>query len=234
MDNDVSFDTFFFISSKKLSISVTNKFNFEKIYNKEILINNDLNQINFDELNNFLDKNIFKIEKVIKNFIKNIYLIVDCDEFFPVELSIKKNNYGNLILPKNLSYVLNEAKDQCKKTFRDKKIVHLLIENYYIDEEYFSYLPKDLKCKNFSLDLKFICLSNNLINNLEKTLKRYQISLNKIISAAYIKNFITNEDEDMFKLSKKIIEGYNENEVLLVDKNIKNQGFFEKFFNFFS
>ena len=234
MDNDVSFDTFFFISSKKLSISVTNKCNFEKIYNKEILINNDLNQINFDELNNFLDKNIFKIEKVIKNFIKNIYLIVDCDEFFPVELSIKKNNYGNLILPKNLSYVLNEAKDQCKKTFRDKKIVHLLIENYYIDEEYFSYLPKDLKCKNFSLDLKFICLSNNLINNLEKTLKRYQISLNKIISAAYIKNFITNEDEDMFKLSKKIIEGYNENEVLLVDKNIKNQGFFEKFFNFFS
>jgi len=31
-----------------------------------------------------------------------------------------------------------------------------------------------------------------------------------------------------------VIEGFNENEVILEKKSIKNQGFFEKFFNYFS
>jgi len=32
----------------------------------------------------------------------------------------------------------------------------------------------------------------------------------------------------------RLINGYNDNEVILVSKRAKNQGFFEKFFNFFN
>ena len=35
-------------------------------------------------------------------------------------------------------------------------------------------------------------------------------------------------------MAKKMIDGFNPNEVILKDKSEKNQGFFEKFFNFFS
>ena len=94
-------------------------------------------------------------------------------------------------------------------------------------------MPKDLKCKNFSLDLKFICLSNDLIEILEQIFKRYQISLNRVISTDYIKKFLSNDANNIFNLSKKIIEDNFQNEVVLVSKNNKNQGFFEKFFNFF-
>ena len=57
---------------------------------KKFLINNQLNCINYKELDNFLNDNIFKIEKILDNFIKKIVVIIDLDNFFFIELSIKK------------------------------------------------------------------------------------------------------------------------------------------------
>ena len=34
-------------------------------------------RLEFNKLNNFLDENIFKIEKTLNYFIKNIYLIIE-------------------------------------------------------------------------------------------------------------------------------------------------------------
>ena len=113
-------------------------------------------------------------------------------------------------------------------------MIHLIIENYVIDEKHFSNLPKNLKCRNFSLDLKFVCLSDNLFKSFEQILKRYQISLKRVASYNYVKKFIDEDSSDIYNLSKKIIQGSFENEVLIVNKNNKKQGFFERFFNFFS
>ena len=129
---------------------------------------------------------------------------------------------------------LNEAKDLCSKNIGEKKIVHFIIENYVIDEKHFSKFPNNIKCKNFSLDLKFICLSTGLLKTFEQTLKRYQISIKRLVSFDYIKEYIDKDDSDIYNLSKILVQGLFENEVLIVNKSIKKQGFFEKFFNFFS
>ena len=42
------------------------------------------------------------------------------------------------------------------------------------------------------------------------------------------------DEKDIFLMAKKIINGHNPNEVLLVNKTPKNKGFFEKIFHFFS
>ena len=77
-------------------------------------------------------------------------------------------------------------------------------------------------------------LGNDYIQNLENVLKKYQISLKHILNADYVKS-IENEDQgDLLKMSLKIIDGFNENEVLIIPKLSKNKGFFERFFNFFS
>ena len=234
MDNETNFETYLYVSLKKLAITVNKKSNFEKVYEKEVLFENEVNQINLNQLNYFLDQNILKIEKLFKFFIKNVYLIINCNDFLPIQISVKKNNYGEFLTLSSLSYVLNEAKDQCKITSRDKEIIHIVIDNYQIDNNDYSVLPENIKCDNFSLDVSFICLSNNLIRDLEKVLKKYQVSVNQIISSSYIEKFFTKENQDIFSISKKIIDGFNENEVVLVDKSKQNQGFFEKFFNFFS
>ena len=113
-------------------------------------------------------------------------------------------------------------------------MIHLIIENYVIDEKHFSNLPINFKCRNFSLDLKFICISQDVIKSLEKVLKKYQISIDQVTCKNYISSFFDNNYDDISLLAKKILDGHNLNEIMISNKSNKNQGFFEKFFNFFN
>ena len=234
MDNELNFETYLFINDKKLIICVIRNTTREIIYKEQMILNDSFDQLKFKRLNDFLEKNIFKVENILKNFIKNIFIILDSTEFFPIEISIKKDNNGHLIKPKTLSYTLNDLKNLCQSNFQDKKIIHMLIENYRIDNSNYSFLPNNLNCNNFSLDVKFICLPKNLIEKLEIILKRYHILINQVLCASYIENFFDDDHPDVFTTASRIISGHNTNEVLLINKTLKNKGFFEKFFDFFS
>ena len=231
MSNHVFFDAFIYLSKKKFSICAIHLKNSKKIYENKFLINNDIDRIDFEKFQDFLDNNIFKIEKTLNEYIKNIYIIIETKDFLNIRLSIKNYNNGKILTPSDLSYSLNEARYQCKKTLENRKIIHMLIDNYRINDRDYSFLPENLECNNYSLDIKFISLSHNLVKKLENCLEKYQISISKIISAEYVENYFNNED-DLFKKTKKITEGCNPNEVEFYNKMRKNEGFFEKFFNF--
>ena len=232
MNNESLFETYLYLSPKKFIICIF-QINDLKLINKiELLIENDSNTINFEKLTSFLDDNIIKSEKILKHFIKDVFVIIKSEDFIPIYLSVKNNNNGNVLTLDNLSFSLNDARNQCKKTLEEKKIIHTLIENYQINNEDYSILPEKLKCNDFSLDIKFISLSERIIEILEKSLKKYQISLNKIISANYVESFFK-DDHDLFTKVRQIILGCNPNEVEFYNKNTSNKGFFVKFFNFF-
>jgi len=235
MSNNFDYITYLFLSKKRNIISVYKENNFEKVYEKEISINKFSNTINYQELDDFLNNNIFKIEKIIDKFIKKIVVILDLDQFFLVQLSIKKKNFDNLIDINNLTHLIKEAKESCEKTISGRSIVHLIIKNYKIDNKNYDSLPKNIDFKSFSIDLEFICLSNQIIRNLEQILNKYQISLTQVVNATYVREFCFNEENNnIFMMTKKILSGHNLNEVMMVDKSRKNLSFFEKFFNFFS
>ena len=233
MSSETNFETYLLIDKKKFILCVIHNISFETIYEDEMLLS-DNSEFKFEMLNEFLEKNIFKIEKTLKNFVKDIDIILDNKEFFSVKMSIKKNNYGKYIDSKSLLSPLNDLKNSCQSNFNDKKIVHMLIENYLIDDKNYCTLPKDLKCNFFSLDVNFICISNNVVNDLELIFKKYHILVNQILSASYVEKFIEEIDQNIFNCASKIKSGLNENEVSLVRKSFKNKGFFEKFFDFFN
>ena len=232
MDENFHYETFLLISPQKFVISVNS--DKEKIYEKKLAVENNFSDVDFQKLDFFLNDNIFKIEKKIRNFIKQTSIILDIDIFFPIDICIKKENYDNDINLNNLKHVLYEARDCCKKTIEEKKIVHVIIQNYKFDDKNFLYFPENTKCKNFSLEIKFICVSNKFIKMLEKILKKYQISLRNVVSGSYIRQFLSDKDEDIILMAKEIINGYNPNEVILINKTPRYSGFFEKFFNFFN
>jgi hypothetical protein len=234
MGIDINFETYLFLSSNKLSIGVYEKFSSKKIYYKEILNSQNSNHLNYEILNNFLEKNIFEIEKNFKNFVEKINVIVQSNKFLTINISIRKNNYGDKITKDKLIHLLNEAKIDCKKTIGNRKLTHMIIDNYLIDGKSHKLFPSDLKCDLFSLDLRFICLTNSYIHDLENILKKYQISINRILNSDYVNSFTSDGQNDLFETSMKIIDGYNENEVIIIPKLTKNKGFFERFFNFFS
>ena len=234
MNEELKFETYLFIDSKKLVICVIEKKTFKVLFKEEKLLDDHNEDSNLKKLDNFLAKNIFKIEKILKNFVKDINIILDDKEFFPIEISIKKDHNGNSISQENLINPLNVLKNLCQFSFKDKKIIHMLIENYQIDGKDYSFLPENLKCNNFSLDIKFICLSKNLIEHYESILKRYHILVNQILNAKYIEQFQDQQNPNIYTTASRIISGLNNNEISLVNKTLKSKGFFEKFFDFFN
>jgi len=234
MNEKLKFETYLFMDIKKLVVCVIEKKTFKVLFKEEKLLDDHNEDSNLKKLDNFLAKNILKIEKILKDFVKDIYIILDDKEFFPIEISIKKDHNGNSITQENLINPLNVLKNLCQFSFKDKKIIHMLIENYQIDGKDYSILPENLKCNNFSLDIKFICLSKNLIEHYELILKRYHILVNQILNAEYIRQFQNQQNPNIYTTASRIISGYNNNEISLVNKTFKNKGFFEKFFDFFS
>ena len=233
MSNNHNFQSFLFLGPKKMIISVHDELTFEEIYKHEKKIDNDKNEILFEYLQKFLDENILKVEKHLKNFIESLILIIDDDRFLPIEISVKKNNSNHHLTKESLTYSLNEAKDDCKKTHSEKKIIHIIIKNYKIDNKDYPSLPKNIKCDNFSIDIKFICIPNDIYDLLQKVLKKYQISIDRLICSDYVLDFFTQNEHNIFKNTKYLIDGCNENEVIFMDRSSKSMGFFEKFFKIF-
>ena len=229
-----SYKSFLFISKKKFVLSIFQLENKEKIYEEETLVENNSNEIEFEKLDFFLENNIYKVEKIIGNFIKDIVIIYGLDDLFQVDVSIKNNNSDDLLSNSSLSRPLLEAREVCLKTLENYRIIHMLIENYKVNNETYSYLPKNLRCEYFFLDIKFISIPENMIKNLESRMKKFQISINKILSANYLMSFFNESEKDLGIWAMNIDNGYNKNEVQFYKKILEKQGFFERFFNFFS
>ena len=153
MKNETNFEVFLFISSNKIILSVNRKTDFGLIFRDEIPVDNNTNFLNFDELNFFLTKNVFKIEKILGNFIERINVIIKTHDFFNLQKSKKKSNYNRNIDSNLISYLIRDAKHQCEKTIQNMRIIHILIDNYLVDNINFKDLPMNLKCKNFSMDI---------------------------------------------------------------------------------
>ena len=234
MIREADLQTYLYLNNTQYIIYVTDNKTNEKIYSEKLAIEENSTELKFRKMDEFLDSNILKIEKKLDSFIKDIYVILDSKEFHSIKLSIKKDNNGNSINSDTLIHPLNDLKNLCQSNLQNKKIIHFLIEKYLIDNKFYTTLPENVNCNIFSLDTEFICLSKNLIENIEKILKKYHISLNQILSASYVEKFKDNTDNTIFTTASRIISGHNSNEVLLIGKINKKQGFFERFFNFFN
>lgn len=238
MNNENNFETFLLIEKKKISLSIIKNDLNDKLYEKEFVLDKEIVDLNLIQLEKFLSFEILKIEKYLKKFIKKIVVIIDYQEPFKIKLSLKKKNYGNLLNYQNLILLLKDARSQIKENHSDKIIAHMVIGKYLVDDKFFLSYPNDIKCENLSLEINFICFSKDLLKEMKRILSEYHIEIKQILSASYIKSYfessIESEKMDIFSKSQKIIDGFNDNEILLTQKNKKNQGFFEKFFSFFS
>ena len=233
MKNNLENKIFLFLGIDKFTIVALNSID-EEVYKDEILKDNKSNQIDLNFLDNFLNENIFKIEKKLNEFVKNIFLIIDHQNIFSIHLSIK-NKFDNInINLDSIHKLLLEAKSCCKKTLEDLDILHMKIDQFYIDGTYFKTLPKKKNCNNLSIDVSYICLPKKISKTIENVLRKYQISLDRMLSLDYLNSFLDDKNENLYATAQKILDGLNENEVFIADRNSKKLGFFEKFFNFFN
>ena len=227
-------ETYLYISSSTLRIYLYEKKKFQNLYEEELNFINKTENLNFETLSKFLDDNIFKIEKSIGKFITNIYLVIENKKIFNAKFCIKKKNYDKIISKKYLENTLTEAKDLFKENYQDKKILHILVNNYSINGKKYSYFSENLQGDELSLELQFIYISNSFSLLFEKVLENFQIRIIQYLDGCYIKNFFESDDIHLTEMISRIKDGYNKNEIRLVPKNTKKSGFFERFFQLFS
>src|SRR6056300_1045687 len=106
MIENLDFETFLYISKSKYQIFVYDKNNLKNLYSEEIEYSDE---IELNALSKFLDNNIYKIEKKIKNFIRNIILIVEDDKIIEISITLKKKNYKKKKNKKKKNKILEKS-----------------------------------------------------------------------------------------------------------------------------
>ena len=136
------------------------------IPSKEISIDDySIDSIYFS-IENFLEKNIFEIEKNLNSFIKKIYIIFETDNFFLAETSIKhkiidKNSNNNQIKES-----LIDIRNQFIKYSPEDETIHMLIKNFVIDGTTYQNLPKNIESKFLAIQVNFICMKKQILKRL--------------------------------------------------------------------
>ena len=234
MTEEFSFEAYLSISPQKFGIYLLDRKNLKNIYNEEYYLQKDTDLIDYNLLINFLDKNIFKIEKLIGDFLKSIFVIIENNEILNFSIGIKKKNYGEKINQHYLENSLTELKDLFKDNYQNNKIIHFTVNRYSIDGVNYNSFEKEIDGDYMCVEANFISIPNNLVKEISKVLEKYQIKIKRLFEHKYIKNFFEAKSEDLSIIAFKIKSGLNQNEIALVSKSLKKKGFFEKFFQLFS
>jgi len=231
MIENSDFETFLCISKNKYQIFVYDKNNLINLYHEEI---ENEDEIELNILSKFIDDNVYKIEKMIKNFIRNIILIIEDGKVLEIGISLKKKIYEKNIDQKQLENTLVEVKDIFRENYQDLIIMHMLIIE---KENNFSLNNANNNDDSLFLEVNFISIPYNFIFIFDKLLENHKIKIKRYMSGGYIKSFFDEESKEsmeLFVIANKLNDGLNKNEVQLISKDKENKGFFEKFFQLFS
>ena len=235
--SEKSFDIYLEFNYSNLNLAVFNKFNDKIEYYKEHLYKSyidDEKNLNFEALQKIVENNIFEAEKSTGKFVKDVYLMIETPQSISIRLSVIKNIEEQKISKQDVMYLIQDAKQQILKSNQQIDVLHIIVENYVLDNVEFKFLPLKEKCKKLSIDIKFICFPKDLLKNFELLFLKQQIIINKFICSSYVKSFdFKNDAKILCEKGKKVVEGINKQEVVSIPRTIKKKGFFEKLFHFF-
>jgi len=235
MIDNSDFINFFFIKKNSFLITSFLKTNLKCLYKNELILDNSESKSINDQFKKFLDLNIHKIEKLNNQFIKDINLVIYNDNFLSINIGIKKDISGNFNFEKERLNLLAKIKNEIELNNKDLSIIHLLLDNILINDEYIDIKKNKelLISKFFSIEATFIMFPLFKIVEYQKFFTDYQISINKIISGDYLKKISLAEQVQEIDAALDIFLGNYSKEVILLTKKLENKGFFEKFFHLF-
>ena len=234
MNKEIDFEIYLIISYGKFEIFLLDIKNHKNIYQEKYKFREFSEKLDLNLLNEFLENNIFKIEKLAGNFINHINIVIENKSILISNISIKKKNYTGEITSVTLESMLTDVKDLFKENYNQHKLIHMIIDKYIIDGVSYSSLQDQISNDEVCLEIKLISISNLIILEIEKILKKYQIQVNNFLDKEYVKDFFLGKQLDISQMVHNLKNGMNKNEIQITSESSKKLGFFEKFFQLFS
>ena len=194
--NNNNYQVYFDCGFSRLRAGAFTKANLSETFNVE-------SKFFFDhsEIDSEIKKIIAFLEKNTNEYINEINLMIDSSKMLSIGVSISKKIDESHLRYADVQFLVQEAKQQILKNYNNKNIVHIIINNYKINNVDYDYLPRDIKCNFISLDIIFVCLPEEIIEYFKNFFFKLNISINQIICSSYAKAI---NYKDNFNLSQNI------------------------------
>ena len=233
MDDLKNYKFFLLIKKDKIIFALLDKNN-EISFQKELSADKPVKKNNLHLLNQFLNQNLIYFEKKFKHFVKEINLIIDTDESISISLStINSFSYSDDISDNTLNKLLN-LKNDVMKNINNYDLIHMCVEKFIINNKSFSKMPDYNFKENIFLEINFDLINKDYIKELKNILSKYEILVRRISNYKYVNLFNDNNNDNIFRLTDKLNNGYNQNEIYFKKSELKENGIFAKFFNIFT
>jgi cell division protein FtsA len=184
-----NFDTYLDFGSSQIRATSFNK-NDKDLNNltESFCVSNlDMKKLDLSNADVLIEKFITDLEKKNDEHLNEINLMIDSPNVLSISLSVSKVYDQAILTKQQIEYLIQDAKQQIKSSYPDNEIVHIIIQNYQIDQIDFKSIPTDITCKKLSIDLLFVCFQKKFINTISSLFKKYNVSVKKLLFCSYAK-----------------------------------------------
>ena len=222
--NENNINVFIDFGSSKIRLGIYDKETSKNIFilEQECFSNFNLKNFNIKNSNEVIKDLIKSSEKKINNHIKNINLMIDTPDMFSIDISIKENSDNKKYSKSKIKSLLNEAKSLIQKNYFNKKIIHMIVKKFILDDEEFFEIPnKEINYSSFIIELKFICFADKIWKNLQESFNNNYLNIENLSCSSYMRS--SNYNSLFHNFNKKVILdiGYSKSSVTVFeDKRI--------------
>ena len=207
--NSKNLKIFFDCGSSKIRAGVFNKDNKDgSFYYESEFFADDSN------LEKEIQKIIISLEKSTNEYINSINLMIDSPKMLSIGISVSKKFDGLKLKQANIQFLIQEAKQQILKYYANHNIIHIIINNYKINNVDYSYVPDEKNCYFISLDILFICLPNESILYFKNIFSKSSILIDQIICSSYAKAMNYKDDLNLNEHVSFIDVGFNKTSII--------------------
>ena len=212
--NNKNFEVYFDCGSSKIRAGAFNK--------------DDPKHTIYKESNFFLDHSTIELEiqEVIsslesdtKEYLDNVNLMIDSPDMLAISICLSRKFDGSKFKKEDIKFLIQDAKQQVLKNYFNQSILHIIINNYKIDNVNYSYLPENINCKLISLDIFFICIPKKTIEYFKKKFFELDISINQIFCSSYAKSINHKKKLPLLENTSFIDIGFNKTSITSYLKN---------------
>ncbi len=157
---------------------------------------------NYEEYLKSIKFLIREAENKISTHLENVTVLYDSSEIFTIDLSIKKKLDQKIIFKDVCSSIIQEAYQLINDNYNNKKIIHLIIKKYIINNEEFFNIPDQVPTLNsLAIEIKFLCLPYSKYKNVFEIFKKNNLKILNFFSSSLVKSY---KYIDLFKDNKYV------------------------------
>tara|TARA_B110000971_G_C20021432_1_gene506538 strand:- start:1060 stop:2169 length:1110 start_codon:yes stop_codon:yes gene_type:complete len=212
--NSNDYQIYFDCGFSVLRAAAFNKIDLSKIFSNKSKFLFDSTEIGLE-----IQKIITYLEKNTGEYIDDINLMIDSSKMKSIGISISKKIDQSQLRNEDIQFLVQEAKQQILKYYNDQNVIHIIINNYKINDIDYDYLPKDIKSNFISLDMLFICIPKETVDNFKNLFHKFDISINQITCSSYAKAINYKDNFPLYKNISFIDVGFNKTSVITFFNN---------------